>query len=341
MRVVVTGATGNLGSALVPRLLREPRVTSVVGIARRVPTAPATAGVEWVRADVATDELETVFRGADAVVHLAWAIQPSRRPTTLWATNVVGTRRVVDAVVRAGVPALVHASSVGVYSPGPKDRRVDETWPSDGVATLGYSWQKAYVERELDLLEREHPTVRVVRIRPGLIMQRSAAHSMRLQFLGPLVPTSLVPVQAALGLIRNVPVPFQVVHADDVAAAYVAATVREVRGPFNVAAEPVVGRPGPGARPLLETARVAADLLWRLRLMRGDPAWIDQLGVAPLLDCSRAERLLDWSARVDALAAIGEVLEGWHAEGTAPTPALTEGPLMVARGPELPGSPTP
>jgi uncharacterized protein YbjT (DUF2867 family) len=38
LRVVVTGATGNLGSALVPALANRPEVDRVVGIARRVPT---------------------------------------------------------------------------------------------------------------------------------------------------------------------------------------------------------------------------------------------------------------------------------------------------------------
>jgi len=56
-------------------------------------------------------------------------------------------------VADAGVPSLVYASSVGAYSRGPKDRRVDESWPVAGIATCAYSRQKAEVERRLDALE--------------------------------------------------------------------------------------------------------------------------------------------------------------------------------------------
>src|SRR5690606_36943370 len=130
-------------------------------------------------------------------------------------------------------------------------------------------------------------------------MQRQAARSLRLQFLSPLVPTALVPVEPSIRAVEHLPVPFQVIHAVDVAAAYVAAVVGDARGPFNVAAEPVLGRLGAGARPMIATARFAADVAWRTRLMRGDPAWIDQLAVAPLLDCSRARAELGWAPTVD------------------------------------------
>src|SRR3712207_8347565 len=64
----------------------------------------------------------TLFRSA--VIHLAWLIQPSRDEAELERVNVVGSRRVFEAAAQAGAGALVHASSIGAYSPGPKDRRV-------------------------------------------------------------------------------------------------------------------------------------------------------------------------------------------------------------------------
>ena len=86
--------------------------------------------VEWRGADVTTSDLRPHFEGADAVVHLAWLIQPGRDKPTLRAVNVDGSARVFRATAEAGVPALVYASSVGAYSPGPKDRTVDESWPT-------------------------------------------------------------------------------------------------------------------------------------------------------------------------------------------------------------------
>src|SRR3954452_10317881 len=153
MRVVVVGATGNAGTALVHALGGE-REIEIVGIARRIPEQPPP-GIEWHRADVGTDDLAPLFHGADAVVHLAWEIQPSRNGDQLRRTNVIGSERVFTAAVEAGVPALVYASSVGAYSPGPKDRRVAEDWPTDGIRTSFYSRHKAEVERILDRVERD------------------------------------------------------------------------------------------------------------------------------------------------------------------------------------------
>ena len=124
------------------------------------------------------------------------------------------------SVVAAKVPALIYASSVGAYSPGPKDRRVDESWPTAGIATSFHSRHKAEVERRLDRLQAEQPQLRIVRLRPGLIFKREAATEIRRLFLGPLVPgvrlrSSLVPVCPEVPGLR-----FQAVHSDDVAEAY-------------------------------------------------------------------------------------------------------------------------
>src|SRR5581483_4929320 len=111
MRVLVTGATGNVGTRVMAALAGEPSVDSLVGLARRVPD-PIPAGTEFVAADVASDDLEPLLRGADAVIHLAWLIQPGRDECVTERVNVEGSRRVFEAAVRAGVGAIVYASSV-------------------------------------------------------------------------------------------------------------------------------------------------------------------------------------------------------------------------------------
>ena len=50
--------------------------------------------------------------------------------------NVEGSTRAAGAVKEAGVPVLLYASSIGTYSPAPKNRAVDESWPVDGIPTL-------------------------------------------------------------------------------------------------------------------------------------------------------------------------------------------------------------
>lgn len=195
---------------------------------------------QWRQADVATDDLTPIFDGADAVVHLAWLFQPTRHPAVTWRANVLGSMRVFRAAAEAGVPALVHASSVGAYSPGPKDRPVDESWPTHGWPGAAYGREKAYVERVLDVFEHDHPHVRVVRMRPGFIFQRAAATEQRRLFGGPFVPRRLVRA-GRIPFVPDIPgLRMQVLHAADAAEAYRLAVTRQVRGAFNIAAEPVL-----------------------------------------------------------------------------------------------------
>jgi nucleoside-diphosphate-sugar epimerase len=339
MRVVVTGATGNVGTSLLHALAGDPRVKSVLGIARREPDRrwPKTT---WATADVSRDDLTDHFRGADCVVHLAWLIQPSRDESITHATNVDGSRRVFDAVVRAGVPSLVYASSVGAYSPGPKDRAVDESWPTGGIETSFYSRHKSAVERLLDSLEADHPGLRVVRLRPGLIFKREAATGIRRLFAGPFLPSPLV----RPGLIPIVPrierLRFQAVHSDDVANAYRLAVVDgKARGPFNIAADPVLDPDELGrllrARPVPVSARVlrrAAEISWRLRLQPSSPGWLDMALGVPIMDTTRAQTELGWRPRRTGGEALLELLQGMRERAGSETPPLapsTSGPARV------------
>ena len=333
MRIAITGASGNVGSALLRSLADDPQVTAITGIARREPgwTLPKTT---WVRADVATSELRPVLEGADAVVHLAWLLRPSRPAQLQVQVNCEGSRRVFAAAVDAGVPAVVHASSVGAYSPGPRDAdggkvAVDESHPTDGIASSSYSRQKAYVERALDAVEARHPGLRVVRLRPSLIFQHQSAMQQLRYFAGPFVPHALV----RRGVVPIAPVhtrlQTQALHADDVASAYHLAATGSARGAFNVATDPPVD--GSVLAELLDArpVRVSPALLralaaatYELRLQPSEPGWLDLLVESPLLDATRARTVLGWKPVHEPRAVIAEVLEGIAAGTTGPTPPL-------------------
>jgi nucleoside-diphosphate-sugar epimerase len=343
MRIAITGATGNVGTSLVAALRDERSVDEIVAIARRAARF-ADPRVRMACADVARDDLDEPLRGVDAVVHLAWLIQPSRDDAALHAVNVEGSRRVFEAAARAGARAIVYLSSIGAYSPGPKDRRVDESWPTDGIPTLFYARHKAAVERLLDRFEREHPDIRVVRLRPGLIFKRDAATGIRRLFAGPLLPSPLV----RRGLVPWVPdVPrlrFQAVHSLDVGEALRLALVGDERGPFNVAAEPVLD-PAMlgellGARPVRMRAgvlRALAALTWRARLQPSPPGWLDLALAVPLMDVARATERLGWRPRRSSAEALLELLDGIRAGAEHPTPPLAAATSGPARWREIAG----
>jgi UDP-glucose 4-epimerase len=339
MRIVVVGATGNLGTSVLRSLEKEESVDSVLGIARRLPglTVPK---VEWAAADVVDDDLVPHFRGADAVALLAWIIQPSRDLTKQWMVNVEGSTRVARAVKEAGVPSLVYASSIGAYSPGPKDRRVDESWPTGGVLTSYYGRHKAEVERRLDRFEREAPRVRVVRMRPGLVFKKEAAEGIRRLFAGPFFPSAL----ANPALINVVPdiedLRSQVVHSYDVGEAFRLAIVNgDAVGAFNLATEPVLDA-GEIARILNartvpvspRLARVGAGLSWRLRLQPVPPGWLDLARQVPIMDTTRARTELGWTPQFSADETLLEVISGLKTASGLDTPPLspkTGGPLRI------------
>jgi UDP-glucose 4-epimerase len=328
MRVVVTGASGNVGTSVLEALASDSAVSQVVGLARRLPRR-SFAKAAWISADVRNSDLTSIFRGADAVIHLAWLIQPSRDERQTRSVNVDGSARVFDAVAAAGVPALVHASSVGAYAPGPSDRAVDESWPASGVASSFYSRHKAEVERLLDGFQQRNPGVRTVRLRPGLIFKASAASEIRRLFMGPLLPTRLMRRE----LLALLPFPrglrTQAVHGRDVGEAYRLAATQAVSGPFNIAADPVLDAHTLG-RALDATVvplapglvRAAASASWKLRLQPTSPGWLDMGMQTPIMDTTRARTELGWQPTVRADDAVLELLDGLHERAGMQTPPL-------------------
>jgi nucleoside-diphosphate-sugar epimerase len=329
MRIVVTGATGNVGTSVLEALGRDDAVDQVTGLARRVPST-AYPKTTWRQADVTSSDLVPVFDGADVVIHLAWSIQPSHDLEALLRTNVLGSQRVFDAVAAATVPALVIASSVGAYSKGPKEGAVSEDWPTEGTPTSFYARHKAEVERRLDRFEQDHPNVRVVRLRPALSFKREAAEEVRRLFVGPLVPAwllrpALIPVVPSIPGLR-----FQAVHSSDVGEAYRLAAIRDVRGAFNIAADPVLDIAEIGkllrARPIRVPAwmlRALIRLTWRLHLQPTEPGWFDMAVRAPLMDWTRAGRELGWSPTHDAREALAQLLAGFSRRASTATPPLS------------------
>ena len=331
LHVAVTGASGNVGLALVRALTDSGH--RVTGLCRRPPLSgeEPLAGVAWRALDLTADssdgELHQAFRGADAVVHLAWGFQPSHRLDYLEELGVGGTRRVARAVAAERVPHLVHMSSVGVYSPRTSSAPVDEDYPREGVPTSPYSQHKATAERTLDAWEREHPDVLVTRMRPGIVGQKAAGSALLRYAVPGMVPARVLRWLPALPLDRRLEVP--VVHADDLADAVLRALEQRVGGPFNLSAEPPVDveivAAALGARIVHVPARVlraAVAGAWRARLEQLDPGWIDLAYSVPLLDISRAEEVLGWRARHSAVDVIEEVVEGMSAARSGPSPAL-------------------
>ena len=174
--------------------------------------------------------------------------------------------------------------------------------------------------------------MRVERLRPGLIFKGDAASGIRRLFAGPLLPTSLlrrslIPIVPSLDRLV-----FQGVHSFDVGEAYRRAVTSDVRGAFNIAADPVLdpselGRLL-GARPIpvpRRALRSAVDLSWRLRLQPTPAGWLDLALGVPLMDTTRAERELRWRPTHSAGDALLELIDAMRRGDGLPTAPLQPG----------------
>lgn len=311
MTVAVTGASGNLGTALLRRLTtRGAEPAEIRGLARRQPPEVAPyAGVRWHLADLgevqSEDALPEFLDGVDAVVHLAWALQPGRQPDDLHRVNVEGTRRVVRAAAAAGVGNFVHMSSIGAYAPGAVGQRVGEDWPTTGIPTAQYSRDKSEAERVVHEVAARHPDMTLTVVRPTLVLQPDAGSEIGRYFLGPLLFGAARLLPGAVAKLLPLPLPavsVAFVHADDVADAIIRILERRADGPFNLSAEPLMDAAGI-ARALGTTRvpvpalalRTAVQAAFAAHVIPTEPGWLDIAVGAPALDSTRARRLLDWT----------------------------------------------
>ena len=109
--ILVTGGTGGLGKALVPRLVAAGYTVRVMS--RRATPTKLKKGTEWAQADLATGiGLETAVEGVDTIIHAATMPEPFRKASQ--AVDVAGTDRLLRAAEKANVPNFLYISIVGI-----------------------------------------------------------------------------------------------------------------------------------------------------------------------------------------------------------------------------------
>ncbi|HEY1356771.1 MAG TPA: NAD-dependent epimerase/dehydratase family protein [Thermoleophilaceae bacterium] len=331
LTVAVTGPTGDLGIAIVDALERARRVGSVVGMARR-PFDPGEHGwkkTEYRQGDV-TDEksVKDLVKGADVTIHLAFAILSAGKATK--QLNVDGSRNVFKASADAGVERILYASSVAAYGfHDDNPNWLTEDVPARGSAEHHYSQQKAEVEKVLDeVLKRRRKTV-AYRFRPCIV---SGPRAQTLLEEIPYYRLSDAMPDAVRGLLSAMPVlkpvipdtgtPFQLVHEDDVASAFMAGVAGKGEpGPYNLAGGGTLKMsdladalgwysvPIPGA-----AVEAAAELVTRVPIAPESVAWLHSLRKPVLMKTDRARKQLGWRPKYGGKATLKAMIEARRAE---------------------------
>ncbi|WP_284124068.1 NAD-dependent epimerase/dehydratase family protein [Parerythrobacter aestuarii] len=167
--LLLTGATGHIGSRLLPVLRRDYPGLTLRASAPDAPTA-SEDGIEWVRADF-TDpacDYEGLVQGMDDVWHLGAATQA--RAASMDEINVAGTRELAAAAARAGVRRFLFTSTALAY--GYRKREIVEDgqpleaapwFPSRDIFTA-YGRSKFEAERAIEQLDRSTMQVMILRL---------------------------------------------------------------------------------------------------------------------------------------------------------------------------------
>lgn len=154
-RLVITGALGFVGKALAARYREMGSEVRGVDL-RSDPAENVVAG------DIsARGEWQRQFQGCELVIHTAAVVSNVASRNQCWRTNVLGTWHVLEAARQAGIPRIVHFSSVDAYSIVDFPDGVDESYPlrpdGDGfhygeskIVGEQVVWQ-AHAAREIDV----------------------------------------------------------------------------------------------------------------------------------------------------------------------------------------------
>jgi UDP-glucose 4-epimerase len=271
VRYLITGGSGYIGSRLVERLAEQPDTERILICDVRPPRV-FRPGVEYRPLDVrdARAVRETVAaERPDALVHLAFIVNPMHDEAAMYEIDVGGTLNVLEAASSAGVgQVLVTSSSTayGAFADNPVP--LVEDHPVRGVPDFEYARDKAESDRLCQLWALRHPERVMTIVRPCIVF-------------GPNVDNYIVrlwtkqPFQADFGL----PDPgIQFVHEDDVVEAIAVLLSARAGGAFNVAPDDtmpvaecaeIVGVPR--RRIPLRVMWRLAGAMWRLRMAETPP----------------------------------------------------------------------
>lgn len=231
-RVLVTGASGFLGSSVVPGLVADGH--EVVATDVRMPSAPVSGArheVMDVTCATAVDRVVGEYR-PEVVVHLASIVTPGKGSTREreYAVDVQGTKHVLDACLAHGVRRVVVSSSGAAYGYHPDNPEwLTEDHPLRGNPEFAYADHKRQVEEMLAELRESAPQLEQVVLRIGTILGERVDNQITALWGWP----RLLKVSGA-------PSPFVFIWDTDVVAVIRRAVTSEVTGVFNVAGDGVV-----------------------------------------------------------------------------------------------------
>ena len=297
MRYVITGGAGYIGSRLVDFLSRREDTEKIVVCDVAAPRSYVPKS-EFERVDVRDrDGMRATLERArpDALVHLAFILNPSHDEALMYDVDVNGTHNVLEAAGAAGTQQVLVTSSGVAYGAFPDNPvPLTEEDPVRGVAAFSYARDKTESDRICQLWTAKYPERTMTIVRPCIVF-------------GPNVNNYLVrlwtkqPFAADPGTLDN---DIQFAHEDDVVEAITALLVGRHGGAFNVAGDGVMTSRecaemigSPIRRMPVRAYRGLARAMWNARLSEAPPGSVDFALYPWIVSNEKLKRETGWRPR--------------------------------------------
>lgn len=246
-KILITGATGYLGSRVIQDLWERRQSTSeefeIIGMdVREVPEDRKKEGVSYIQGDIRSPEVPGIFKnhGVNLVVHLASIVTPGKKSDRdfEYSVDVEGTENILKGCIEAGVEKIIISSSGAAYGYYADNAEgLTERDPLRGNFEFAYSYHKRLVEEMLERYRKEHPSLKQVIFRIGTILGENTRNQITALF-----------EKKRLIAIKGSKTPFVFIWDKDVSGAIQHGIFTDKEGIYNVA--------GDGALSIYEIAEI-------------------------------------------------------------------------------------
>jgi UDP-glucose 4-epimerase len=328
MKYVITGGTGYIGGRLI-EMLTQREDTEVVNIDLRPPAVPRPR-TRFVQMDIRDRGMRSFLESErpDALVHLAFVLNPIRDEHKMYDIDVNGTQNVLDAGAAAGISQLLVASSTTAYGAFPDNPvPLPEEHPVRGLPGDEYARDKTESDRLCQLWAAQHPDRAMTIVRPTIVFGPNVDnYILRFWSTSPFFP-----------LLDGRDPDWQFVHEEDVVEAISRLLLEKRAGIFNLTADGTIKLSEAARLAGLKTRRMPtrvyrriAKAAWALHLpnVEAPPGQIDFLLYPWIASNEKLKAELGWTPRyttretfVDTMRAKGLLREGGE-RVAAPPPAV-------------------
>jgi len=227
VRYLITGGSGYIGTRLTEILSSRDDVEAIVNLDVRPPSRPLPKST-FVRGDVRDHaQIRNLLdrEQPEALVHLAFVLNPIRDEARMYDIDVNGTATVLRAAADAGTDQVLVTSSATAYGAFPDNPKpIAEDWPVRGQPDFPYAKHKADVDRICQLWALENPASVMTIVRPSIVFGPNVDNYISRSWKN----------SAFMPILDGVEEEFQLVHEDDVVSAIIGLLDAKAGGAFNV-----------------------------------------------------------------------------------------------------------